>query len=381
MHLRHHTVRTVATPLKLICWGERLVEISIQPNDIISHFRADDSLETVHSYDALRFRLECRSYDGVIVLNSGITDDDVSQFRASFPDMTLVICCEAEGMDEAFRLLDAGADDCVLAGPHYAERIARQTRFAVRRQSAYSDMQQLRMALAAEKMLNERQQDFIALVSHEFRTPLAIIGSATQLLEMSLQNDLALAHAPRITKIQHAVHRLSQLIDSVTLYYKMEEGVWPVRVRPFSIHAMLMRLIAHYREVLGQARLMLDCTIIDPFFGDEKLCESILENVVSNALKYSPADTLVIIAAFPSPNGCRIRVSDQGAGMSCDAMAHLGERFYRASASPLVPGSGLGLHLAMKFAKAHQGHIYVCSAECHGTSVDITLASLSEDKS
>lgn len=323
-------------------------------------------------------KLHQHPFDALVVFYPEPSAADIEQMRQLFPGLVIILCAGVDAMEGAWGLIEAGADDCVFAGAHFGERIARQLRFVLRRQKAFEDMQRLRIDLEAEKRLNERQQDFIALVSHEFRTPLAIIGSATQLLVLGLQAEQPTElHLPRVQKIQNALHRLSRLIDSVTVYYKMQGGAWPMRSRPFSIHSLLRRLCEQLNDMGGSERIVLD-SMMDgvAFHGDEKICESICENIIGNALKYSPPDTAVVVSAFSTPEGCRIRVVDKGAGIAQDALAHIGERFNRAGASALVPGSGLGLHLSMKFAKAHSGYIYICSAEGQGTTADITLRSL-----
>lgn len=371
--------RRTDNPIRILYWKGSHVSFLSEHNDLHRFFRIVDVVDEAAGLQDVWLKLHQYSYDALVAFNPEPSPDDIRQMRALFPELVIILCAGVDAMESAWGLIEAGADDCVFAGAHFGQRIARQLRFVLRRQKAFQDMQRLRIDLDAERLVNERQQDFIALVSHEFRTPLTIISSATQLLVLGVQSEQpSQALLPRVQKIQNSLHRLSRLIDSVTVYYKMEGGAWPMQSKPFSIHALLRDLCEQMNDMVGSHRVLLDSMMEGiTFHGDEKICESICENIIGNALKYSPPDMPVVVSLYGVSEGCRIRVVDQGAGITQDALAHIGERFNRAGATSLVPGSGLGLHLSMKFAKAHGGHIYICSAEGQGTTADITLKSLS----
>ncbi|MFZ4541581.1 MAG: sensor histidine kinase, partial [Rickettsiales bacterium] len=201
---------------------------------------------------------------------------------------------------------------------------------------------------------------------HEFRTPIAIISGATQLLAAKAPELYQGAGAAQFKKIDDSLARLIGLLDNVLRLSMVEEGKEVFSPAMFDICDAIL-LVA---ECFDAARL--EHAIGDKpmhYYGDQRLVEYALHNVISNGIKYSPATSKVLITLNPLPSGIEIFVKDKGPGMSADTIARIGEKFYRDSKTSYIEGTGLGIHLAKRFIEYHSGELSFESNDGDGTTV------------
>jgi signal transduction histidine kinase len=228
----------------------------------------------------------------------------------------------------------------------------------------------LNEALARERELSNAQKEFIHLVSHEFRTPIAIISGASQLLAAKAPELHKGAGASQFKKIDDAVKRLVGLLDNVLRLSLVEEGKEVFAPDMFDMVEAVQGVVECFDEnrmdcELGQGPIH--------YFGDKRLVEYALHNVIGNGLKFSPADEKVSVRLSLQPNGIEIVVTDKGAGMSAEAIARAGEKFHRDKRTSHIEGTGLGLHLTRRFIEYHSGEIRFESEPGQGTTVRLLL--------
>lgn len=293
-----------------------------------------------------------------------------TQMLSLKPELTIVMITVEADMDKALKCLKAGAQDFLIKGEYTNIGLYRAMRYAMERHAAAHENIRLNKALDRERELTTVQKEFIHLVSHEFRTPIAIISGAAQLLATKAPALSEGDGKPQFRKIHSAVARLVGLLDNVLRLSMLEEGKEVFSPEWFDVGTMAKEVV----ECFEQPRITCDAGV-NPirYYGDQRLVEYALHNLISNALKYSAEDAPVRVIIAPQAEGIQISVIDQGAGMSADAVARMGEKFHREAHTSHIEGTGLGIHLARRFAEYHQGSLRFESALGEGTTVHLFL--------
>ena len=276
------------------------------------------------------------------------------------------------GVANAMAELASGNLDVVVTGTDQKHELGMMARaLAVFKSHA----EHLQRSLDSERELNGLQRQFVSMVSHEFRTPLAIIDGAAQRLERRPERITAERVLPVTRKIRTSILRLTELMESVLSVARMEEG--RIRFEPAAVdlRAMITEICQNYAEINTVHQIDIDIDALpESYHGDVKLLRQAVSNLVSNALKYSPESTRVLVRGDVASNGgIVISVDDQGVGIPADELDRLFERFFRASTSTGIPGSGIGLHLVKHLVELHEGTMHVRSAVGQGTTFEIRL--------
>lgn len=282
------------------------------------------------------------------------------------PELSIIMITAEADMDKALKCLKAGAEDFLVKGEYTNIGLYRSVRYAIERHRASLENFKLNEALQRERELSAAQKEFIHLVSHEFRTPIAIISGALQLLAAKAPELKTGAGASQFDKIDRALQRLVGLLDNVLRLSMVEEGKEVFSPATFDMDDAIRRAT----EMFDEKRLKNEIGAKPVhYYGDARLVEYALHNVISNGMKYSPADKPVVLRLNSLPAGLELLVTDEGAGMSADTIARVGEKFHRASGTAHIEGTGLGIHLAKRFMEYHSGELTFESALGKGTTV------------
>lgn len=233
---------------------------------------------------------------------------------------------------------------------------------------------ELEDALLTQRRLAALQAEFISMASHEFRTPIAIIEAAVQLV--ARQKNGAEEHLAKITR---ASGRLNQLVDSILSLSSLESGKTIFKPKQFDLAEMMKEVVDNFsgHDRAKDLRLDLDSDSLD-FEGDPKMMEMTITNLVANALKYSGPSSSISVGMKKEKDGVKIKVSDDGKGIDESELPRLFEKFYRAGNSVGVPGTGIGLYLVKRFTEMHGGTVEVRSAPGRGTDFTLKLPLLSK---
>jgi PAS domain S-box-containing protein len=239
----------------------------------------------------------------------------------------------------------------------------------------------IRKTLEKEKELGELKSRFVTVASHEFRTPLAIILSSTELLEHyshKWSEEKKLTHFQRT---QAAVKHMTQLLNDVLLIGKVEAGKLEFNPAPLDLAQFCRDLIEEIQ--LSTTHSQSGCPSYNIAFCsqgqctnpcmDEKLLRHILSNLLSNAIKYSPQGGAVHFDLVCNQGEVIFRVRDEGIGIPEADQAKLFDSFHRASNVGTISGTGLGLAIAKKSVDLHGGTIAVQSEVKAGTTFTVTL--------
>lgn len=227
-------------------------------------------------------------------------------------------------------------------------------------------------ALEKERELGELKSRFIAMVSHEFRTPLTTIQSAAELLEYYDWSESD--KQERFQQIRAAVQHMTQLLEDVLLIGKADAQRLEFAPHPLDLVAFCEDLIAELGLVAGRHLLEFDVDgEVSLVCLDAKLLRQILSNLLSNATKYAPQGGSVGLRLDYQHNQIILQVSDQGIGIPQDDQEHLFEAFYRASNVGSIQGTGLGLAIVKKCVDLHKGQIVIESQVGVGTTFTVML--------
>ncbi len=241
----------------------------------------------------------------------------------------------------------------------------------IRTQELTQTQKRLESALTAERQASQEQRDFLTMVSHEFRTPLAILGASTQVLELKVVDEDDVLD--ELVKIADATERMTTLVES----YLTDEwlGATTAALHPirFVIADFLTDLCHIYRRDFPDHTFVLDVFGRLEVEADPQLLEVAVGNLLSNAAKYAPSFSMITIEARRHGDDCRITVSDSGAGLPEDETERIFDRFYRSSNSIGKPGVGLGLHLVRRIAVLHGGSVKAFNRPEGGACFDFRI--------
>lgn len=228
--------------------------------------------------------------------------------------------------------------------------------------------------------LDDMKGEFLAHVSHELRTPMASIQEGTHLLLDEIPGPLMPEQRTTLRIMADSSRRLITLISTILDLSKMDAGMMEYRIVPTDLKRIAdmsvnkIRLLADAKHV----QLVVEAPAQRVWVkADSIRIEQVLDNLLSNALKFSPEGGIVKILMKPDMKVgvLEVSVSDAGPGIPADELPHIFERFYqgRTKTKQSLPGSGLGLALAKKVVEAHGGRIWIESELKKGTTVRFIL--------
>lgn len=239
--------------------------------------------------------------------------------------------------------------------------------------------EQLKKTLSTERAILATQRQFVAMVSHEFRTPLAIIDTAAQRIDMMLSNTEPELMS-RTRKIRRAVQRLLNLLENCLNSERLNSTNLKLQLTDLDLRDYLANdFIENKLTDTNRIHLVLPETAVLARC-DRHLFEIVLSNLVNNALGYSPAESLVSIRLLAAESAglakgmLAIEVHNQGACIRPEIRERVFEKFFRSEDTQNIPGAGLGLHLAQELARSHGGDIVLApSVPGSGTTFVLTL--------
>jgi PAS domain S-box-containing protein len=235
----------------------------------------------------------------------------------------------------------------------------------------------LESALDRERETTNAYRNFVSMVSHQFRTPLAILDSSAQRIlrrgaELT-QDELV----TRIQKIRNAGSRLTRLVESVLNAAKLDAGTIEVNPASYNLVDLVMDICERQREVSSQADIRFDVPDVPVrVYCDGMLIEQVVVNLLSNAIKYSGDTPIVEIKIWMDGSRAFCSVRDWGIGIPADEISKIFDRFYRARTATGIAGTGIGLNFAQRIMHLHGGDIQVESYEAAGSlfTFDLPIA-------
>jgi two-component system, OmpR family, phosphate regulon sensor histidine kinase PhoR len=227
------------------------------------------------------------------------------------------------------------------------------------------------------RRLERVRQDFVANVSHEFRTPLtAIQGFAETLLGGALEDPINRRRFVEIIR-EHAM-RLARLTEDLLKLSRIEAGQLKLEFRPVSVAQLIDSCMETAQLKAVPKRLSLAVQMpaeLPPVRGDANSLQEVLQNLLDNALQYTPAGGKIEVSALSTDSRVVVTVADTGIGIPQVEQERIFESFYRVDAarSREAGGTGLGLSIARHIMEAHGGHLWVESAVGEGSRFHFSI--------
>jgi len=212
------------------------------------------------------------------------------------------------------------------------------------------------------------------MISHEFRTPLTVILSASQLLENGLK-DAEQSSRKNLYRIQSSVKLMNQFLTDILILTRAESGNLSCRLEPLDIEAFCLNLVEDFQFINKNntpIKFVSQGLMIRPYL-DEKLLYSILSNLLLNAIKYSPTGAGISLILWQDSDRIVFQVRDHGIGIAEEDRGKIYEPFYRGQNVENIIGTGLGLAVVKKCVELHRGEIALDSQVDKGTSFTVKL--------
>lgn len=244
--------------------------------------------------------------------------------------------------------------------------------------STFNQMaEQLQIANTKQEELKQLRSDLIAWISHDLQTPLTSIQAILEALADGIIDDPD-QEKRYFDTAQRNVRALSALIDDLFQMAQIDAGGLPIHRAPNSLSDLISDTLESFSHICKQKGISLSGEVdpgVDPVDMDPELIGRVLNNLISNAIHFTPEGGNIRIEASPIDDRTQVIISDTGEGIPPEDLPHVFERFYRGekSRSRATGGAGLGLAIAQGIVHAHGGDIVIESSVGTGSKFIITL--------
>jgi PAS domain S-box-containing protein len=278
--------------------------------------------------------------------------DAMAQYRAVFaaPDAPRSYEARVRRPDGGERVVEARADFLVRDG----KRVAMV--------SAIRD-------ITDRKRLERAQQDFVAMASHDLASPVTVLRARAQLLQRRQTYDEASVDA-----ILEQTTRMERLIADLRELVQAEGGELAMRRDPVDLVDLAQAAVERARTLTAAHLVCLEAPEAPVVvIGDRDRLGQVLDNLLGNAVKYSPPGGVIVVRVEENNREARVIVADEGPGIPADVLPHLFERFFRGQHAAGDTGLGLGLYIARMLVEAHGGRIWATSKSGVGSTFTVVL--------
>ncbi len=223
---------------------------------------------------------------------------------------------------------------------------------------------------------NAAKDVFLGMASHELRTPLTVLKGLAQILHRRLEREGS-AELALLVKMEQAIRRMELLVSDLLNTSLVETGMFVLHRRPCDLVALCLHLLEEYLAAEEYVFLPQAPAGTMQAEVDVERISQVLFNLLSNARKYSPPGSQILVKVERLDQDYVISVQDQGVGIAAEQLPHLFERFYRVPGVEVQTGSsvgiGLGLYIVQKIVEQHTGRIEVTSHPGEGSTFSIVL--------
>ena len=225
-----------------------------------------------------------------------------------------------------------------------------------------------------EQKKNEQRRDtFLNIASHELKTPLTSIKAYLELLK-DISTDLQEPAATYLEKAFNNTNKLNNLISELLDVSRVQAGKMDLHKQKFNLRELVNEVVEIYRHRTDDHEIILNGDMSLTVLADKNRIEQVINNLMSNAIKYSPPSSQVVITISSEERLAKVEVKDFGIGISKAEQGKLFQQFYRSeNAARSVDGLGMGLYISQEIAKVHGGEIAVQSSEEKGSTFTLIL--------
>lgn len=251
------------------------------------------------------------------------------------------------------------------------ERTLDLTKVVEELEIAHSELNQ---AFIKERELNELKSKFVTVVSHEFRTPLATMSSSLSLIRNYVHKEDPAKILNHVERIKSSINHLSEMLNDVLEVNRIEEQKFTVVPESLDLTAFVKSLKEYFEPLLVAGKTL---TLSVPenleVESDKKLLRHILQNLISNAIKFSFNNSEIALKLEENGEDLLFSIKNQGLGIPDDDVQHIFEPFFRGQNTGHIVGTGLGLNIAHQYAMELKGRIFLESEVNRSTTFYLSL--------
>jgi signal transduction histidine kinase len=250
-------------------------------------------------------------------------------------------------------------------------RLDKQAAFEHKHQAQVNDLYE---ALTQEHERRLLTTKLVAMFSHDFRTPLAVIRASTSMLRDYGQRMDADRQKTHFNRVEAAVSQLLQMLEDMLMVARMETGKLVFQPERLNMGQFFQEIVEEFQAIHGDTHTFIyNCIFTSDYLADPRLLHQIATNLIANAIKYSPHGSTIHITLQPFNKHLELKVQDNGIGIPEVDQEHIFESFQRASNVGNIAGTGLGLAIVREAVALHQGTIHLESQVESGTTVTVKL--------
>jgi PAS domain S-box-containing protein len=233
--------------------------------------------------------------------------------------------------------------------------------------------------ITREREEEERRSTFISVISHELQTPIAIIKGYASTLARVAQADGQLDSQilrSRLQAVEEEADRLNKLVGNLLYASRIQAGGLQMDSAPLDLSSLIQKVVLRLRVKSPDVTIRLDLAPNLPaVVADRDRIEEVLQNLLDNAVKYSPRQRNITVAAHATSDEVIVSVSDRGMGIALRDQEQIFDRFQRVNSTQVrsTQGAGLGLYICHAIVEAHGGHIWVESLLHQGSTFSFSL--------
>ena len=219
------------------------------------------------------------------------------------------------------------------------------------------------------------KRDIIATVSHELRTPLTSIRATVELFQEGEGGALSEVQTRMLTLLSRNTDRLLHIVNDLLALTTLESGTVALRREECDLAVVAARVVEDLQPLAAASAIDLDVDVAESAvaWGDEPRIRQVIDNLVQNAIKFSPSGSRISLDVRTEADEVVVSVRDQGPGITRAEQERVFEKFYRSPGSERLPGTGLGLPIARLIVELHGGRIWIESDGATGTTVLFTV--------
>lgn len=242
-------------------------------------------------------------------------------------------------------------------------------------QSLIADVKKKEAELQNLKEFEAQKDSFLSTASHELKTPITSLKIFAQLLKKKISKNNHIQYDSYLKKMDQQVDKVTRLIESLLEVAQMQVGKIPFHFSYFDLNQMIKDEIYLAQKRTTTHRIIVQGKITKKVYADKDRITQVFNNLLSNALKYSPQSQQVIVKIKSSPTHALVSVRDFGIGIEKEQHQKIFKRYYRVSGlnENTFPGLGIGLYINTEIIKQHQGELLVKSRKGKGSIFSFTL--------
>lgn len=231
------------------------------------------------------------------------------------------------------------------------------------------------------RQVETTRKEFVSNVSHELRGPLAAVKILAETLASGALKEKKRAK-DFLRRINGEIDRMTAMVNELMELSRLESEQSSLQLAPLDLHPFIAEMLDEHRDRTRKNKIALDVALpesLPPVRGDEEKLRQVFDNLLNNAVKFTPEDGRISLSAQQEIGKVCLRVADTGVGIPRKHLPHIFERFYKVDRSRHSKGFGLGLAIVKHIVQAHDGEIHAESAEGQGTTFTVVLPAVTEE--